>query len=143
MIPTKTVVQGITAAMNYNTIDSVEAIEAAMTGSIAEVVSGAVTYAVRDTSFNGTKIEKDDIIGMLDNEIVVVEKNVEDASAELLKKMIAKRTDDAVITLYSGEGVSEDNANALVERLAPDYPDAEFIVQPGGQPLYYYYFSVE
>ena len=143
VIPTKTVVQGITAAMNYDTTDDPDTIKRLMTDSIATVVSGAVTYAVRDTSFNGTGIKKDDIIGLMDNAICVVGKDVKSASLELLRKMIDSKSGDSVVTLYFGEGVTEEDANGIAGALEPDYPDAEFIVQPGGQPLYYYYFSVE
>ena len=108
----------------------------------ANVVSGAVTYAVRDTSCNGLTIAKGDIIGLKDNAITSVGKTVEDATLSLVEKMLEDR-EEAMVTLYFGEGVTEEQANELSERIMAKLPDTEIIAIPGGQPLYYYYISVE
>ena len=108
----------------------------------ANVVSGAVTYAVRDTSCNGLTIAKGDIIGLKDNAITSVGKTVEDATLSLVEKMLEGR-EEAMVTLYFGEGVTEEQANELSERIMAKLPDTEIIAIPGGQPLYYYYISVE
>ena len=65
------------------------------------------------------------------------------ASKVLLRKMLSNASEDAVVTIFYGENMDEENANALVADVQADFPDAEFIVQNGGQPLYYYYFAVE
>jgi DAK2 domain fusion protein YloV len=143
VIPSKTIMQGLSAIMAYNAEGSAQSNEKRMKESLETVVSGAVTYSVRDTSVNGTKIEKGNIIGLLDNDIVTVSESVEETSVKLLKRMLEKHPEDPVVTVFFGEGMDEDNAQTLVKHVSAEYPDAEFVVQSGGQPLYYYFFSVE
>lgn len=143
VLPTKTVLQGISAATAYLEDASAQDNEKRMREAAEHVISGSVTYAVRDTSVNGTKIEKGNIIGLLNSSIVAVGNNVDEASLALLDKMMEKSASDSVVTLFYGEGVDGDNAAALVEAMESKYPDAEFLCQSGGQPLYYYYISVE
>ncbi len=144
LIPTKTIPQGIAACMAYSTDLSVDDNEKNMRDAFKEVVSGSVTYAVRETSFNGDKIAKGDIIGLIDNHLSTSGSNVEDVSVELVKEMVKKRESfDGSITIYFGADKTEEEANTLCERLQNEFSDAEILVQPGGQPLYYYYFSVE
>lgn len=144
VLPTKTIPQGISAAMAFNPDVSVEENTDAMNEAIEQVTSGAVTYAIRDTSFNGTQIHEGDIIGLMDNEIVTVETSVNEAVRDLLQKMVEKSgIDDPIVNLYYGENVEQDNAEALVEVLQALNPDSEFLLTPGEQPLYYYYLSVE
>lgn len=87
---------------------------------------GAVTYAVRDTSCNGLTIAKGDIIGLKDNAITSVGKTVEDATLSLIEKMLEGR-EEAMVTLYFGEGVTEEQANELSERIMAKLPDTEII----------------
>ena len=112
--------------------------------ALSEIVSGSVTYAIRETQFNGVKINEGDIIGILDSDIAAVAQNVNDTVEALVSKMIEKRDiEDPIVNLYFGDQVEEDDAIALSERLQEKYEEAEFIVARGGQPLYYYYLSVE
>ena len=142
VIPTKTMMQGMAAAMAYAPENTPEVNRKRMEKAAANVVSGAVTYAVRDTSCNGLTIAKGDIIGLKDNAITSVGKTVEDATLSLVEKMLEGR-EEAMVTLYFGEGVTEEQANELSERIMAKLPDTEIIAIPGGQPLYYYYISVE
>ena len=136
--------QGIAACMSYSVDETVENNEQNMRAAFTEVVSGAVTYAVRDSKFNGSSIHKGDIIGLLDNKIDVVGSDVETVCMELVQKMFEYRKQQAdTAVVYYGEGQTEDAANALVEKLAAQYADVEFLVQYGGQPLYYYYIAVQ
>ena len=128
--------------MAYAPENTPEANRKRMEKAAANVVSGAVTYAVRDTSFNGLTIAKGDMIGLRDNVITIVGKTVEDATLALVSNMLEGR-EDAMATLYFGEGVTEEQATELSEKLTAKFPDAEIIAIPGGQPLYYYYISVE
>ncbi len=143
VIPTKTIMQGISAAMAFNPDNRADEIERDMTDAFESVKSGSVTYAVRTTSFNGTGINEGDIIGLMDGEIVTVNGSVDGTSRELLRKMLEGQDEDAIVTIFYGNNMDEDNANALVAEMEKEFPHAEFIVQYGGQPLYYYYFSVE
>ena len=114
-----------------------------MKEALNNVLSGSVTYAVRDTHFNGAEIHEGDIIGMLDGTIAEVGQSVDAVALALLSGMIEKKGDDAIVTVFYGENMDEENANALVEAVNEKYPEAECMVQRGGQPLYYYCFSVE
>ncbi|MEG1523758.1 MAG: DAK2 domain-containing protein [Clostridia bacterium] len=144
LIPTKTIPQGVSACMAYSTDATVEDNEKNMREAFADIISGAVTYAVRETTFDGNKIHKGDIIGLMNNHLVTVGESIDAVSCALIDKMIAENdASDGTVTLYYGEGQDEGNANALVAELEKKYPNAEFLVQPGGQPLYYYYFAVQ
>jgi DAK2 domain fusion protein YloV len=144
LIPTKTIPQGIAACMAYSKDATVEENEEAMKAAIKEVVSGAVTYAVRDTKIEGTEIKKGDMIGLLNNHMATDGSSIEAATSELIQKMIAEKDDSfCTVTLYYGEGQTEDDAQKIVDALQTEYPDAEFVVLKGGQPLYYYYIAVQ
>ena len=142
VIPTRTMVQGVAAAMAYAHENTPDVNKKRMEKAAASVKSGAVTYAVRDTSYNGLTIQKDDIIGLMDNTITAVGKTISEATLSLIEKM-AEDNEEAMITLYYGEDVSDEDAEAMSEAVQEKLPDAEVILCPGGQPLYYYYIAVE
>ena len=143
VLPTKTVMQGISAMTGYNPDASVEDNEEAMSECVSNVVSGAVTYAVRDTSYEGNTIHTGDIIGLIDNNIKLVNGDVSDCTKSLIHKMIEQRSDCGFVSIYWGEGASEEDAQAIADELAEEYQDIEFMVRKGGQPLYYYFVSAE
>ncbi len=143
VIPTKTIVQGVSAMIAFNPDADIESNREAMAEAIENVISGSVTFAVRDTQFEGKTIAEGDIIGIVEGSIEVVADDVASAAEQLVDTMLAKRGDDGIVSLYYGSDVSEEDAVALSDKLAEKYPDAEFAVQFGGQPLYYYYIAVE
>lgn len=144
VLPTKTIPQGIAAAMAFDSSADVAANERMMTEAFQSVVSGAVTFAVRSTKFHGEEIAEGDVMGLMDNDLCSVGTAVDAVTRDLLDKMMQKLGEtDAAVTMFYGDSVEEESANRLVEQLEEAYPDAEFIVQSGGQPLYYYYLSVE
>ncbi len=143
VLPTKTVMQGISAMTGFNPDCSVEENTEAMTESFSNVVSGSVTYAVRDTSFEGIAIHTGDIIGLMNSKIIEVGKDVDVCARALIDKLIGAKEDCGFVSIYWGEGASEESAEALVDGLTNDYPDIEFMVRYGGQPLYYYFISAE
>ena len=143
VLPTKTVMQGISAMTGYNPDSPIEENTANMTECFENVVSGSVTYAVRDTSFEGNTIHTNDIIGLIDNKIVEVGSDVAVCVRSLIDRMIEKKEDCGFVSIYWGEGATEDDANRLSDELEADYPDIEFMVRPGMQPLYYYFISAE
>ena len=115
-----------------------------MQDAVNEIVSGAVTYAIRETHYNGNEIKEGDIIGIIDNDIATVSSSVNETVEKVIGLMIEKRDiDDPIVNLYYGDAVEEEDAIALSERLQEQYEEAEFIVARGAQPLYYYYLSVE
>ncbi len=143
VIPTKAMVQGVAAAIAFDPDAAPEDNEAAMKEAFANVVSGSVTYAVRDTHVNGNDIHEGNIIGLMNGTIEEVGESVEAVSMALVDRMVAEKSEDAIITVFYGSDVTEDTANAFTEAVSEKYPDAECMVQRGGQPLYYYYISVE
>ena len=144
VLPTKTIPQGIAAAMAFNPDLSLEENRENMQDAINEIVSGAVTYAIRETHYNGNDIKEGDIIGIVDNDIAAVSPDVNQTVEKVISCMIEKRKiEDPIVNLYFGDAVEEEDAIALSEHLQEQFEDAEFIVARGGQPLYYYYLSVE
>ncbi len=141
VVPTRSVPEGITASLSFNPDGSVEENVEAMKDAIKNVRSGAVTYAVRDTHVDGFDLAVGEIIGLDDKAILAKGKLVNDTTAKLIEKMI----DESImnITLFYGEDIREEEANALVETLGKKYPDIEVSAVYGGQPVYYYLVSVE
>ncbi len=141
VIPSVSIPEGISGMLAFNSDGTVEENIEAMKASMENVSSGAVTYAVRKTSIDGLNVEKDDIIGLTDSKIVANGKDINDTTASLVETMIS---DDKVnITLFYGNDLKEEVANALKETLEKKYPDCEITVINGGQPVYYYLISLE
>lgn len=141
VIPTKTIPQGITAMINFLQDQSAEENEEAMKEGASLVKTGQVTYAVRDTEIDNKVIQKDDYMGIGDSGILSVGTDRDAVTKEMIKEMVDE--DSAVITIYYGEDVEEDTANALKNDIEAEYEDLEVEVQFGGQPIYYYVISVE
>lgn len=141
VIPSKTVPQGITALINYMYDKTAEENAAHMAEEMSRVKTGQVTYAVRDTSIDGKEIKQGNIMGLDDKTIRAVGDTIADTAYELMKQMIDE--DSELVTLYYGAETTEDEANALAERLTEEYRNVEVEVHPGNQPIYYYVISVE
>ncbi len=143
VVPTRNIMQGISAAIAYDEFASADENEANMTEAIEGVNSGSVTYAVRDTSYNGTHIEEGNLIGLLNNKIEVVGESIDEVALELMRKLMAMKEDDPTVTVLYGSDIEEAAANELLSRIEAEFENAEVTMQRGGQPLYYYLFSVE
>ncbi|MDO5293180.1 MAG: DAK2 domain-containing protein [bacterium] len=141
VIPSKTIPQGITAIINYVFDKTAEENAAKMTEEMNKVKSGQVTYAVRDTSIDGMTITMGDIMGISDKGIVAVDKEIETTTLQLIDQLMDE--DAELVSIYYGEEVSEEDANAIADAVTEKYPDVDVEVQPGGQPIYYYVLSVE
>lgn len=141
IVPTKTVPQGITAMLNFHEGLSAEENLENMIEAISEVKTGEITFAVRDTEFNGTKIEKDDIIGIYGKDIVAKGSDAATVAEELISSLYDE--DVSIISIYYGEDTSEEDAEALSELIAEKYSDIDIDLLYGGQPLYYYLISLE
>ena len=141
VIPTKTVPQGITAIINFASDMSAAENEEIMLEEIKRVKTGQVTYAVRDTRIDDKEIHKDDIMGIGDKGILSVGTDI----SETTKAMLAEMIDDesTFISIYYGEDVSEEEAEALTNEISELYPDLDVDTNHGGQPIYYYVISVE
>ena len=141
VVPTKTVPQGIASVVNFVPGKDPETNFEDMTEELANIKSGEVTYAIRDTTIDGTEIKSGDIMGIGDEGILAVGADVEHVVLHMLDKMIDE--DSELVSLYYGEEYSEDKASALAGMIEEKYPDIEVEVNYGGQPLYYIILSVE
>ena len=141
VVPTRSIPEGISAALAFNPDGSVEENSEGMKEAIKNVRSGSVTYAVRDTHVDGFDLAVGEIIGLDDKAILAKGKLVGEKNEKLIEKMM----DDSImnITLFYGEDIREEEANALVESLSKKYPEVEVSAVYGGQPVYYYLVSVE
>ena len=142
VIPTKSIPQCVGAMIAFSADKSEEKNTQAMTKAIGNVLTGQITFAVRDTEIDDLKIKEGDIIGMNENKITVTGND----AGKVLKDLIAQMYDEdesEFLNIYYGEDVSEETANTLAEEIEEEYPDLEVNVSYGGQALYYYIFSIE
>lgn len=140
VIPTKNIPQGFAAALAFNPELPVDENKANMIHALDAVTVGQVTYAVRNTKLYGFELSVGDIMGLDNKKILATGKSVADVTLELVEKL---RSDEEIITLYYGQDVSEEDANALRDRIQEKYPDCDIELHYGGQPIYYYYIALE
>ncbi|MCF2663921.1 DAK2 domain-containing protein [Oscillibacter valericigenes] len=142
VIPTKTVPQGITAMMNVD-FEAPEAadITAAMEESLSTVTTAQITYAARNSDFDGFDIKEGDYLALEEGKLFGTDTSLD----SLLEKLAADALERGAtfISLYYGEDVSEEDAQKAAAAFQDVCPDAEIAVLPGGQPVYYYIISME
>ena len=141
VVPTKTIPQGITAMISFSPDMNPEENLEAMKDASQCVRTGEITYAVRNTTIDGHAIEKDDIMALGDEGLLAVAKEKNQAVLEALKAMVNDESE--IITIYYGQDIPEEEAEALAARIRKAYPQVETELQYGGQPIYYYFLSVE
>nr|WP_288305367.1 DAK2 domain-containing protein [uncultured Romboutsia sp.] len=141
VIPTKNTPQGFTALVNFNADASVEENEQALMESLTMVKSGQVTFAVRDTVMNDLEVKEGNIIGIAESKLMDAGDSVDEITTSLVEKLVDE--DSAIITLFYGEDVTEEDANNLRDELEEKFEDLDIELYYGGQPLYYYLISVE
>ena len=141
VIPTKTIPQGITAVINFMPEQSADENEENMIQEIANVSTGQVTYAVRDTVIDDKEIKKGDYMGIGDKGILSVGTSVNEVAKATIAEMV---TDDSeLISIYYGSDVTEEDAEAFRAIVEETHPSCYVELQYGGQPIYYYVMSVE
>ncbi len=141
VIPTKTIPQGISAMISYVPEKSTEENTEAMNETISYVKTGQITYAVRDTRLDEKDIHQGDLMGIGDGGILAVGKDAQEVAVETVRQMADEESE--VISIYYGKDMTQDQAEALAEKLEEEYPDCDVEVNYGGQPIYYYVISVE
>ncbi|EEA85188.1 DAK2 domain-containing protein [Peptacetobacter hiranonis] len=141
VIPTKNIPQAVSALVGFNPEATAEENEANMIESLSYVKSGQVTFAVRDTVMNGIEIREGNIIGIAEKELIAAGDEVDEVTKELVEKLVDE--DSAIITLFYGEDVTEEQAEELRGELEEKFEDIDVELYYGGQPLYYYLISVE
>lgn len=142
VIPTKTIPQGLVSAMMYNPESDYDTNYNNMMESLSSVKSGQVTFAVKDTSFEGMEIHKDDFIGICDKKILATEKDKIKCALKLINTMIDE--DSSIITIITGEDVTEAERDALKELVQAKVGDmVDVDVKVGLQPVYSFIIGIE
>ncbi|WP_433749628.1 DAK2 domain-containing protein [Falsibacillus pallidus] len=141
VVPSKTVPQGMAAMLSFNPSGTLENNKKVMSESMANVKTGQITYAVRDTNIDGISIKKDDYMEISDGKIVGTSPQKIAAAISLLEKMIDE--DSEILTILYGEDVSEEEVAELVSMAEEKFEDIEVEVHNGEQPLYSFIFSIE
>ncbi len=141
VIPSKTAPQGITALINYVQGQPAQDNADRMTAEMQNVKSGQVTYAVRDTIIDDKEIKEGNIMGIGDSGIMAVGEDISETTKGLIDAMMDE--DAELISIYYGQDIDEETAQALADDVEEAYPDCDIELQCGGQPIYYYIVSVE
>ncbi|USB34619.1 DAK2 domain-containing protein [Paenibacillus sp. YPG26] len=141
VIPSKSIPQGIAAAFAFQEEESIQINTESMLAAVGHVKTGQVTYAVRDTHFDDLEIKAGHYIGIEESKIVSTEERLLQTCESLLQKMLV--SGDEILTILTGEEASKEDTLLLLNWLKENYPDAEVEIHEGGQPIYYYLFSVE
>ncbi len=141
VIPTKTVPQGISAMLSFDAAMEPSENEAAMTGCLSGVMTMQITYAARDSDFDGFDIHAGDYLGLCDGALAGTAREITTLLASLADK--AAEASKEFINIFYGADIQEPDAEAALELFRQHAPDAEVNLVSGGQPIYYYLISAE
>ncbi len=141
VVPTKTIPQGISAMISFSPEMSADENFEAMKDASECVNSAEVTYAVRNTTIDGHAIQENDIMAIGDDGLLSVKKDIAEAVEDAVSKMV--NSESEIVTVYYGQDVTPDDAERLAEDIRKKYPSVETELEYGGQPIYYYFLSVE
>ena len=142
VLHTKTIPQGVSALLSYNPDDEIDANLLNMESAAAKVRTGLITFAARDSEFDGRKIRKDEILALSNGKIAFTDNDPVKAAVRLTRSLSDKNT--SYVTLIFGEGVTHEQADSAREQIAEKLPsEAEVNVINGGQPVYHFIISVE
>ncbi len=141
ILPTKTVPQGICAMLSFDPDSSTEDNQQAMLDAIANVRTGQMTYAARDSEYDGESISQGDFLALLEGKLHATGKKFDDVMKKLAKSMC--KGDATFVTIIYGEGAEEEQAEQVKSVFEKYAPDAEVNLLCGGQPVYSYIISVE
>lgn len=142
VVPSRTVVQGIAAALEYVPEGlTLDALADSMEGRLDEVQTGEICFASRAADLGDVSVREDQVIAMLDRELVYAGDSVAETLTGLLDKAISDETE--LVSLHWGEPISEEDAQSLAEVAEEKYPDIEFEIVRGGQPHYHFFISIE
>ena len=142
VVPTATVPQGISAMMCVDTEEpDAQNILQAMTDAAANVTTAQITYAARNSDFDGFAINEGDYLALCDGKLLGTDRSL-DVLLERLAQLAVEKSAE-FITVYAGEGVSDEDADRAAQLFQTACPDAEVSALPGGQPVYYYIVAIE
>lgn len=141
VVPTRTAAAGVAAMLAYTPEGDAEAVAQVMSEAAGRIRTAEITYAVRDSEAWDVAVRAGDCIGLVDGEIRAVATDPETAALAALRELVA--TEDSLISIYYGEDVDPDDAEALAEEVRAQWPHCDVEVHAGGQPVYYYVLAVE
>lgn len=141
VVETKNIIQGINSLIYYNEKENINEILEDFKTSIANVKTIETTYAVRDTVIDGIEIKENNYISIGDNGLLSTNEDIDLCIIEAYNKI--KSDNDSVISIYYGKDIDEEKANVLKNKLKQINDNAEISTYEGGQPVYYYYISIE
>lgn len=141
VVTTKTIPQGIAALMAYNSQYDITHNKNKMEEASKQIITIEITYAVRDARYNGHNIVKDQILGLVDDELTITGSDIPTVLQEVIKQNL--QPNHELMTIYYGEDVKEAEARKVVEELSSKYSALDFELHFGGQSLYYYLISLE
>ncbi len=141
VIPSKSIPQGLVACMMFNPEADADENYEQMCEALSNVTTGQVTFAIKDTVIDGVEIKKDEFMGMKNKEIICCVKDKFEAAHKLLDSMLDEMS--SIVTIIYGEDVSDEDANAFVEKITSEHEDLDIDVRKGGQPVYSFIIGVE
>lgn len=141
VIPTKSIPQGVSAVLAFDPNATIDENKENMNEAISTVRSGSVTYAVRTTNVDGLDVKVGDIMGLDEHSVLTTGEKVCQTTLDLVEKIMSE--DSSNVTIFYGEGVSEEDAGELQSQLEEKFTNVDISVIYGGQPVYYYIISVE
>ncbi|MCS7202081.1 MAG: DAK2 domain-containing protein [Dictyoglomus sp.] len=141
IIPTKHVLEGIRALVEYNPKDSWEQMKKKFEKGKDSIRVGEITRAIRNTSINGFEISEGDILGLINDEIAYVGKDINEVAINLVEKLLKENGE--VLTIYYGQDISKEEAQELYNLISQKYSSLSIELIYGGQPYYYYYLGLE
>ena len=141
VIPSKTIMQGLVAAMSFNPENEVDVIIEDMIEALTSVKTGQVTFAIKDTTISGIEVKKDYYMGLNGKEIICSVKDKFEAALITIEKMIDDMS--SIVTVIFGKDVKEKDANNLIKKLENKYKDIDFDLVNGNQPVYSFIIGVE
>ena len=141
VIPSKSIPQGLVACMMFNPETDADENYEQMCEALSNVTTGQVTFAIKDTVIDGVEIKKDEFMGMKNKEIICCVKDKFEAAHTLLDSMLDEMS--SIVTIIYGDDVSDEDANAFVEKIASEHEDLDIDVRKGGQPVYSFIIGVE
>lgn len=141
VIPSKTILQGISSAIMFNPDAKPKDNFKEMKSALSNIKSGEVTFSIRDTTINGMTVKKDDFMGIFEKDIVVTNKDKFEACKQLIEKMIDDMT--SVITVIYGEDVTKEEALTIKKYCEENHSDIDVDIREGGQPVYSFLLGAE
>ena len=141
VLPTKSIPQGYAALINFNPEIDAESNKENMMEAVEHVKTGQVTYAIKDTTYEGLEIREGDFMGIKEKAIIVAQPDKLETTKHLLSELIDDESE--LITIFTGEDVNEEETEAIEEYVSESFPDVEVEIIDGGQPVYSFIVSVE